>query len=205
MSGSMQSLIAGIWGIFMKAYVVLIAATLMASAANAQLMPGDAMICKAGSPGARTAQDRDLVADYLLVAFGKIDAKIPTLSPSEASWLKTEYDDQLAANGNRYNERSLAASGSLEFAKKAAKDHTQGVIATAGAIKDYEMDNGLEVEAWAKLDAMIIDVQYAQNIVKLKNAGLLAESDLPRPSQFFQQNMTLFGQCILRDVIANIR
>ncbi len=162
------------------------------------------MICKAGSPGAHSAEDRDLVADYLLTAFEKMDAKIPTLSPSEAAWLKTEFDDQLAVNGNRFNERSLAAAGSLEFAKKAAKDQTQGIIATAGAIKDYKFDNGLEVEAWAKLDAMVIDVQYAQNIIKLTNAGLLSETDLPRPSQFFQQNMTLFGQCILRDVIANI-
>ncbi|NKL94185.1 hypothetical protein [Rhizobium leguminosarum] len=184
---------------------IALLATLIGSTADAATMPGDALICKVGAPGAHTPQDRDLVADYILSTFGQIDAKIPTLSPSEANWLKMEYDDQLAAHGNRWNERSLAATASLEYAKKAAKDQTQGIIATAGAIKDYKLGTGLEVDAWAKLDAVIIDVHYAQNIVKLKDAGLLAESDLPRPSQYFQQNMTLFGQCILRDVIANIR
>jgi hypothetical protein len=63
---------------------IALLATLIGSTASAATMPGDALM----------PQDRDLVANYILTAFGQIDAKIPTLSPSEANWLKMEYDDQ---------------------------------------------------------------------------------------------------------------
>jgi hypothetical protein len=44
--------------------------------------------------------------------FGKLEAQIPTLSPSEEKWLKVEFDDTIGAAGGKYTGRSLAAMDS---------------------------------------------------------------------------------------------
>jgi hypothetical protein len=44
--------------------------------------------------------------------FARLNAEIPTLSPEERCWLKTEVDDTIAAAGGTYTTRSLAAMDS---------------------------------------------------------------------------------------------
>jgi len=189
----------------MKSYIALIAATLMAVPAVAQQMPGDKLVCKVGAPGAHTDAERDQVAAYLVTVFSKLDNAIPTLSPTEAAWLKTEYDDQLAANNDTFTTRAATASGSIEMAKRTAKQQTDRIVATAGIISKYQYKFDYELSEWARLTSMIIDVSYGWKVEQLQKANVITESAMPRPAMYYKENMTIFGQCLLNDVIANIR
>ncbi len=47
--------------------------------------------------------------------FTKLNAQIPTLSPAEERWLKTEIDETIAEAGGKYTARSFAAMDSKEY------------------------------------------------------------------------------------------
>ena len=55
----------------------------------------------------RTRESRRSQAKEWLNETEGVDNNIATLSPSEAEWVKTEYDDELSNNENRYTPRSL--------------------------------------------------------------------------------------------------
>jgi hypothetical protein len=57
----------------------------------------------------KNPQNRQAHALQLQRDFEALSAQIPTLSPSEERWLKTEIDDTIAANGQRYTKRALEA------------------------------------------------------------------------------------------------
>src|SRR5438093_13195102 len=54
-----------------------------------------------GPPGwTRTRESRQAQATEWRAEISKIEKQIPTLSPAEEKWLKTEYDDQIPRDGH---------------------------------------------------------------------------------------------------------
>lgn len=70
-----------------------------------------------------TPQSRQAHALQLQRDFGALYREIPTLSRSEERWLKTEYDDTMAANGGRYTKRAISAMETRAWSIRVAKPH----------------------------------------------------------------------------------
>ena len=69
----------------------------------------------------RTPQARQAHALKLHRDFEVLYNQIPTLSPSEEQWLKTEYDDTIAASGGRYTKRAVDAMATRAWSIRIGK------------------------------------------------------------------------------------
>jgi hypothetical protein len=67
---------------------------------------------------------RDLAIQWQ-ASFAALDAQIPSLSPSQQGWLKTEYEDELRRGG--MTARALSARKSLEYQIYVAKPRVQQI------------------------------------------------------------------------------
>lgn len=171
-----------------------------AASASSQELAGDYPL----QSKAVTVDERVRIAEYLSGIFGKLYDAIPTLSPAEEAWLKTEYDDQLAINGNRYTRRSIAATSSVEYSKRLARNQTGRILVSLDLIA-MNSSPGEEVAEWSQVVDVMIDLQFAQAVRVLLDKGIISKDVLPVASDYYYENMVLMGQITLRNVIANIQ
>ncbi len=186
----------------MKPYSVLLAAGLFATAANAENL-NDSNVCGAsGLTTIHTPGERDRLAAFIRQIFERIYPKLPTLSPSEDAWLKTEYHEQTGPNG--VSQRGINATTSVEFAKWYAKTITAEIIKEAAGIVDNQYDVGVEMREWTYLSMDMRDDVYSVSLKRLVDSGTLTEGDLPLPLDQFETRMRIFGNCLSGKVIVQI-
>jgi hypothetical protein len=105
--------------------------------------------------------------------FVRLNAQIPTLSPAEERWLKTEVTDTIESAGGRYTSRSLAAMDSREYQISVAKPHVQQIIDSCDQLLILIPlgNERLEAAQWTKVAALFIDKGFWQavdNLIRLK-------------------------------------
>jgi hypothetical protein len=94
----------------------------------------------------KTRQLRQQEAQKWRDGFIKLDAQIPTLSPAEQHWLKTEIDDEITRSGNRYTKRALDAMNSREYDLRIAKPQTDELVRILSELSRPTLSEGkLEV------------------------------------------------------------
>ena len=109
-----------------------------------------------------------------LAEVSKLDKQIPTLSPSEEAWLKTEYDDEIAREGHG-TARAIRArngkEGSARFAKPIAKNMVSILEQLASG---STLSQRTEVALWSRLAYFALDANFWGDIDRLGELGVLA-------------------------------
>ncbi len=109
--------------------------------------------------------------------FIALDRQIPTLSPSQEKWLRTEYHEEIAAAGNRFTPRALAAMDSIEFQIHIAKPRNGELIGALTQIANgTARDRSHEVALWASVSDWLIDYQYWQAVNALVIRGTVQKN-----------------------------
>lgn len=99
------------------------------------------------TPQARAAQVREW-----LEGFRQMDRQIPTLSPAESAWLKTEYDDQIASAGGKFTPRASAVTSSTEYYKRVARRGIERILADLSTLStSRQMPRQDEIVAWTRV------------------------------------------------------
>jgi hypothetical protein len=91
-----------------------------------------------------------------------LDRQVPTLSPTEARWLKSEYDDQIA--GGTYTARALAALDSAEYHKRVARDHLDDTLTILRKLVRSAPTGQRETKLWIALAAAMMDPQFWRSV-----------------------------------------
>jgi hypothetical protein len=167
----------------------------LSATANAQ---GEKGTFWTGPPPSRELRIQQ--ASKWLDAFKTVDRQVPTLSPSEAAWLKREFDDQIAENGGRYTKRSIAAMSSREYNLRLVRRHLDSIlrvlkeiIAPSGRLRD-------EVLGWTEIAALFLQVDFWQSLTNLIDRKLVGR-DINGVDQFHRESHMGWAQGVLRRVV----
>jgi hypothetical protein len=136
-----------------------------------------------------------------LDGFVALDRQVPTLSPAEAAWLKTEYDDQLAGNGGRYTERALEATHSREFNLRRVRTGIAPIIALLRSIikiSPSKLDS--EVRDWALLAVEYVQPEFWQSIEDLIERKLV-RPELNGVKAGYLENHAMWAGTILDRIV----
>ena len=133
--------------------------------------------------------------------FGKLNAQIPTLSPAEERWLKTEIEDTIADAGGKYTSRSIAAMDSREYEIRVAKPHVRDMInALDQIIRLIPLGNQrLEATQW-KVAALLIDKQFWQAVDGLVRRKVV-QGRINGVDQLYHETHGLWAQQILNGIV----
>ena len=148
----------------------------------------------------KNPQNRQAHALQLQRDFEALSAQIPTLSPSEERWLKTEIDDTIAANGQRYTKRALEAMESRAWNIKVAKQHAQRIVADLGPLT-RQLDRTKETRQWARISALLMDHGFWQAVEDLQQRGVIDKQYLHFLGDFPEPTAGLWAQQILNEVV----
>jgi hypothetical protein len=149
---------------------------------------------------------REQTAAEWLRGFGKIDRELPMLSPAEESWLKTEYDDEIARAGNRYTARALAASKSREYQIRTARLYLTPIISTLESLaqsektRDRPMPDREEIVLWTKLVSMFIEQDFWQAIDRLVQLRMINGS-INGVTEFHYETYVLWARIVVNEVV----
>jgi hypothetical protein len=134
--------------------------------------------------------------------FVRLNAEVPTLSPEEQRWLKTEVDDTIAAAGGTYTTRALAAMDSREYQVSITKAHLQRIIAAANQILSAGTSRNERAEAvqWLRLASLFIDKTFWQAIDGLVERKIVS-SKINGLSGLYYENHVLRAQQIINGLI----
>lgn len=148
----------------------------------------------------RTPQARQAHALKLHRDFEVLYNRIPTLSPSEEQWLKTEYDDTIAASGGRYTKRAVDAMATREWSIRIAKPHAFQIEYQL-AMLSRPLDPAQEARHWTRLAALLMDHEFWQDIDDLQQRGVIDKQQLEFLGGFPGPTATLWAQHILVEVV----
>ena len=134
--------------------------------------------------------------------FVRLNAQIPTLSPTEERWLKTEIEDTIAEAGGRYTSRSLAAMDSWEYQIRVAKPHVRDIInAFDQMLRLIPLGNErLEATQWTKVAALFIDKEFWQAVDNLILRKII-QGKINGLSEFYYETHVLWAQHILNVLV----
>lgn len=122
----------------------------------------------ADSRNARRAQAAEWLAEV-----SKLDKQIPTLSPAEEAWLKTEYHDQIAREGH-LTPRAGRARGGKEGSARFAKPITRRMVSILEQLASGStLSQRDEVALWSRLLYYALDVRFWGDIARLGELGVL--------------------------------
>jgi hypothetical protein len=182
------------------AYVALIGATVVASARQ--------QIPRAVASSVNWTESRETrrhQAAEWLAEVSAIEVQIPTLSPAEQAWLKTEYDDELARNHGAYTPRSARArhskEGSAHFAKPIAAEI---VLLLRQLAATTPLTQQREVALWSQLCYRTLDLNFWGDIASLGEHGVVARDPQSRQQnhqQALHQTWALRVHEILRAIV----
>lgn len=147
-----------------------------------------------------TPKGRQAHAAKLYTDFKALYDQIPTLSPAEERWLKTEYDDTIAANGGHFTERAVNVMDSSEWDIRVAKPHAMEI--------DYELSQlqlslnaTEEARHWTQLASLLMDNQFWQSVQGLEKREVVHKKNLAFLGTFPGPTATLWAQQILNEVV----
>ena len=174
---------------------------------NERVLPMLLVLATAISVSAQTGSDyfrdkvyRDSRARVWREGFIKLNAQIPTLSPTEERWLKTEIDDTIADEGGKYTPRSLAAMDSREYQLRVAKPHVQKIIRTLDSLLGSAgRDEKQEVGLWTQLAVLFLEKRFWQSIDNLVQRKIVQER-INGLNGLYYENHVLWAQQILDGV-----
>jgi hypothetical protein len=146
-------------------------------------------------------QSRQQEARGWLDGFRKLDAQLPTLSPAEQRWLRTEYDDEINNAGGHFTKRALDATNSREFNLRIAKAHVAKIIPILSELSRPDaQDQKREVILWASLASLFMNNEFWQAIDSLVERGVI-EKEINGVKQFYSLNHTLAAKYIVEEVV----
>lgn len=133
--------------------------------------------------------------------FRELDRQIPTLSPSQAAWLKQEYDDQIASNAGRFTPRARAAMDSREYGLRVARRNLDPILSTLDALRAPERRPlPDEVRDWTKLAALVMDFSFWQAVTTLVKEGVI-KPYINGASGLYGEQHAIWAQEILTRVV----
>jgi hypothetical protein len=147
-----------------------------------------------------TLETRHAYALKLQRNFGALYDQIPTLSPSEEQWLKTEYDDTIAANGDRYTQRAVSATRTRVWSIRVAKPHALK-IKTELAIFATPLNRAQETREWTEIAALLMDHEFWQAVEDLRHRGVIDKQHLEFLGEFPGPTAGLWAQQILNEIV----
>jgi hypothetical protein len=148
----------------------------------------------------KNPQNRQAHALQLQRNFEALNAQIPTLSPSEERWLKTEIDDTIAANGGRYTKRAMDAMESRAWNIRVAKPHAQQIVADLGPLT-RQLDRTKETRQWARISALLIDHDFWQAVEDLQQRKVIDKQYFQFLGDFPRLTAGLWAEQILNEVV----
>jgi hypothetical protein len=147
-----------------------------------------------------TPKTREAYASKTNRDYSALDSQIPTLSPAEERWLKTEYDDTIAANGGRFTERSLKVTNSREMDIRIAKPHTQAIEAELSALSQ-PLNSTEEARHWTRLSSLLMDHDFWEAIEDLRRRGVIGKKYIDPLGQYPSLDATSWAQQILNEIV----
>jgi hypothetical protein len=148
----------------------------------------------------KTSPARQAHALILEKDFEALYDQIPTLSPGEEQWLKTEYDDTLAANGNRYTKRAIDAMATREWSIRIAKPHAFEIKYELATLSK-PLSRVQEAQHWTRVATLLMDLDFWQDIDDLEQRGVIDKQKLKFLGEFHGPTATLWAQQILNEVV----
>lgn len=159
--------------------------------AQAELAPG--------KPLPNSELRRALAKNYA-ATFAQLDRQIPQLSPAQETWLKGEYHEEIATNGNRYTQRALAAMNSPEYQIFVAKPMTKEIAAVMSKIGSGIQNRAAEIALWTTAANMLIDIRYWQAVENLVDRKMI-QPKIGHVASYYQQNYVTQAQEILSKIV----
>ncbi len=148
------------------------------------------------TPQARAAQVREW-----LRGFKQLDQRLPTLSPAERAWLKTEYDDQISEADGKFTPRALAAGDSVEYHKRIAREGIERLLSDLNALSaSVGRASSTETLAWTQLVADMMDPPFWQSVAALRTREVFS-GDINGVNNFFLENHTMWARLVLIRVV----
>ena len=133
--------------------------------------------------------------------FRQLDQNLPTLSPAESAWLKTEYDDQIAAADGKFTPRAAAATGSTEYHKRIARQGIERILSDLALLTD---PNGAtatnEIVDWTRLAADMMDPSVWQAVTALRDRNVIS-GEVNGVKDFFLENHVMWARTVLDRVV----
>ena len=147
-----------------------------------------------------TPQTRQAHALKLQRDFEALYDQIPTLSPSEERWLKTEYDDTIAASGGHYTERAVSAMDTRAWSIRVAKPHALKIKSEL-VMLGMRNNRAQEARHWTRIAVLLMDNEFWQAIDDLQQRGVIDKQHLQFLGEFHGPTATLWAQQILKEVV----
>ena len=150
---------------------------------------------------------RDQQAQVWLKGISKLDAAVPTLSPEQRVWLKTEYDEELQRNGGKYTQRALKASESLEYQIAVTKPRLvqlKGFL-TYLSTRTPPYDFTKEAEIWTEVSIRFMDHEFWQAVTNLVRRGVVDKNIDGVDSYYFENHVTWAGLILEYGVLPTLQ
>ena len=150
----------------------------------------------------KTRQLRQKEATNWRAGFNRLDNLIPTLSPAEERWLKTEFDDEMGRDGT-YTKRALQAMDSKEYDIRVSKRHIKEIIKILSDLSGTTIsDQRAEAILWAKLASLFMDHGFWQSINGLiKHEVLDKNININGITAYYRETYTLWAKYILDNIV----
>jgi hypothetical protein len=142
---------------------------------------------------------RDEQAKIWLKGISKLEASVPTLSPEQRAWLKTEYDDEIQRNGGKYTKRALKASESIEYQVAVARPQLEQLKALLTTLTTLSppYDFPKEAELWTGVAVRFMDQNLWQAVTHLVRHGVVDKS-IDGVDELYFENHVFWAQVILQ-------
>jgi hypothetical protein len=140
-------------------------------------------------------------ASKWLSELSRVNRQIPTLSPAEQLWLKTEIDDEMAAAGNRYTKRALAAMDSREYQLRVTKPRLDSIVRILGSLSSTRSQPiRTEVNLWAQLASRYMDKELWQAIDALVRSKVI-DSRINGVDSLYYENHLPWAKQVINGVV----
>lgn len=137
--------------------------------------------------------------------FANLDKRIPTLSPAEELWLRTEIEGSIRDAGGAYTKRAMDAESSREYAVRITKPHLHHIIEVLDRIIAYNIPGQKgETRQWAELASAFMELKFWQEINKLVRLQIVGNVVDGFDSFYFENHVLRAQEILLFVVIPSI-
>jgi hypothetical protein len=143
-------------------------------------------------------------ASEWLNCFKKVEEQIPTLSPSERTWLETEVNNELAKG--KYTQRALTAMESREYHIYITRPHLEKIINNLTLLANSKsLERNREMVTWSFLANQFMDGTFWRSISSLVDRKIVNEKIcyLHEQKSVYFEGFVMQAQVIIRRVIIN--
>jgi hypothetical protein len=133
--------------------------------------------------------------------FGRLDRQVPTLSPAERAWLKTEYDNQIEVAGGTYTPRAIAAANSTEYHKRAVRVRLDRILLGLNALSTPNTQpKQAGVRVWIGLAASMMDPSLWNSVEVLVDRKVI-DPEINGIKDFYLDNHVMRSHEVLSRVV----